>query len=101
MSDPISVANGVMQGEIPAPTLFSLYFAVVFYLTAQDCHGGIYIRYHTADKLFNIPHFDAPTRALSNLFREFLYADDCDIFAHSLKCNTLWMLSHKHILHWV
>ena len=34
-------------------------------------------------KLFNIPRFDAATKALSNLFREFLYAEDCDLFAHS------------------
>ena len=69
LSDPISVANGVKQGDIPAPTLFSLYVAVVFYLTAQDCHDGIYRRCRTTCKFFNIRRFDAPTKVLSNLLR--------------------------------
>ena len=83
LSEPISVANGVKQGDIPASTLFSLYFAVVFQLAFEGCHDGIYIRYRTTVKLFNIRRFDAPTKVLSSLFREFLYADDCDLLAQS------------------
>ena len=83
LSEQISVANGVKQGDIPASTLFSLYFAVAFQLAFEGCHDGIYLRYRTTGKLFNIRRFDAPTKTLSSLFRKFLYADDCDILAHS------------------
>ena len=60
---PISIANSVKRGGgIPAPKLFSLYFSVIFYRTAQDYHDGICIKYRTTGKLFNIRRFDAPTK---------------------------------------
>ena len=40
LSEPIPVDNGVKQGDIPAPTLFSIYFAVMLSYAFQDCDIG-------------------------------------------------------------
>eukprot|EP00106_Octopus_bimaculoides_P020069 XP_014787511.1 PREDICTED: serine hydroxymethyltransferase-like [Octopus bimaculoides] len=36
LSDPISLENGVKQGDIPAPALFAMYFAIVFQIAFED-----------------------------------------------------------------
>ena len=50
-AEPIKVENGVKQGDILVPTLFSLYFAVVFNMAFKDYRKGYYIRYRTSGKL--------------------------------------------------
>ena len=83
MSDPVDVDNGVKQGDIPAPTLFSIYFAIVISKAFENCELGIYIRYRSTGKLFNLRRFDAKTKTYISLVRDLLYADDCDIVSHS------------------
>ena len=82
LAEPIKVENGVKQGDIPAPILFSLYFAVVFKIAYKDCHNGVYIRYRTSGNLFNIRRLSANTKVSINLIHDLLYADDCDLVAH-------------------
>ena len=83
ISEAIPVENGVKQGDIPAPTLFALYFTMLLVMAFKECSTGIYIRYRTSGKLFNIRRFGATAKLRKSLIREFLYADDCDIFAHT------------------
>jgi len=83
LADPISVENGVKQGDITAPTLFALYFAMVFRMAFKDCSDGVYIRYRTTGKLFNIRRLSAHTKVFTNAVRDLLYADDCDLVAHT------------------
>ena len=40
LSKPIPVENGVKQGDIPVPTLFSIYFAVMLSYAFHDCGIG-------------------------------------------------------------
>ena len=56
-SEPISVENGVKQGDIVAPTLFTIYFAVVFLVAFYENPDGIYIRYQTSGKIFNLKSY--------------------------------------------
>lgn len=83
LSDEIAVDNGVKQGDIPAPTLFSLYLAAVLWYAYHDCDIGVYFRFRTSGRVFNLRRFGAPTLVHESLVRELLYADDADLVAHS------------------
>ena len=84
LSDPISVENGVKQGDIPAPTLFAIYFYVVFFLAfSNDDAPAVYIRYRTTNKLFDLKRFNAKSKCVITAIRDLLYADDCDLVSHT------------------
>lgn len=44
LTGPIKVENGVKQGDLLVPTLFSIYFAIVLLDAFGDCHNCIMIR---------------------------------------------------------
>jgi hypothetical protein len=83
LSDEICIDNGVKQGDIPAPTLFSIYFSVVLAYAFQDCDIGIQLRFRTTGKVFNLRRFKARSKTFQLLVRELLYADDADFVAHT------------------
>ena len=83
LSSSIPIDNGVKQGDIPAPTLFSIFFAVTLVLAIKDCDIGIYLRYRMTGKLFNIRRFNAKSKTFISIVRDLLYADDVDLVAHS------------------
>ena len=59
------------------------FFVIVLNDAFRDCNQGIYIRYRSSGKLFNIHRFAAQTKVLLALARDLLYADDCDLVAHT------------------
>ena len=83
LSEEFAVDNGVKQGGIPAPTLFSIYFAMLLTYTFKDCDKGVYIRFRTTGSVFNLRRFNTKTKNFSSLIRELLYADDADFVSHS------------------
>ena len=83
LSEPISVENGVKQGSIAAPTLFAIFFAVVFLIAFKDNDLGVYIRYRSTGKLFNLHRLTAKTKVFFQIIRDLLYADDCDLVTHT------------------
>ncbi|XP_076439429.1 uncharacterized protein LOC143278949 [Babylonia areolata] len=83
MSDPFPVANGVKQGYSLAPTLFSILFSDMLIDAFQDCDRGIYIQFRTDGKLFNLRRLHTKSRVFEALLREFLFADDCALAAHT------------------
>ena len=90
----ISIDDGVKQGDISAPTLFTINFAAVFLEAFFEIPDGIYIRYRTAGKVYNIRRLLAHTK-VSSLLRELLYADYYDIVTHSEdeRQRVLWTVS--------
>ena len=82
LSEPISVANGVKQGCILAPTLFGIFFSVVLKIAFESNEDGIYIRYRSTGKLFNLRRFASKGKVFASLIRDLLYADDCDLVTH-------------------
>ena len=68
LSEPISIGNGVRQGDIPGLTLFSIYFALTLAYAFRDCDIGVYLRLR---------------RSLQTLIRELLYADGADLVVHA------------------
>ena len=84
LSEKFAVDNGVKQGDIPAPTLFSIYLAALLWYAFHDCDKGVHIRFRTTGGIFNLRRMHAKSLVSDELIRELLYADDADLVAHSL-----------------
>ena len=81
VSDPFPVTNGVKQGCVLAPTLFSLMFATMLFYALSRCDAGIKIRYRCDGRFFDLRRLKAKTKVLEALVRDFLFADDCALAA--------------------
>ena len=68
--------NGVNQGCVLAPTLFSIMFSVMLLDDFQDDDNGIPIRYRPDGKLFNLRRLQAKFKVQTKLLDEFLSPDD-------------------------
>ena len=75
-SDPFPVTNGVKQGCVLAPTLFSMMFFAILTATFQDGDNGIPIRYRFDGKLFNLRRLQAKSKVQTEVLDEFLFDDD-------------------------
>ena len=83
LSEEIAIDNGVKQGDIPAPTLFSIFFAVLLSHAFIECDQGILLRFRTSGNVFNLRRFNTKSKTFKVLIRELLYADDADFLAHT------------------
>ena len=83
-SPSFAVTNGVKQGCVLAPTLFSLMFTAMLHDAFSDSSPGIDIRYRTDGKLFNLQRLKAKTKVHFDKLRDFLFADDCALNAGTL-----------------
>ena len=75
-SEPFLVTNGVKQGCVLAPTLFSMMFSAMLTDAFQDCDAGSPIRYRFDGKLFNLRRLQARFKVQTDVLDELLYADD-------------------------
>ena len=82
-SEPILVTNGVKQGYVLAPTLFSMMFSAMLAEAFRDNSDGISIRFRTDGKLFNLRRLHAKTKVKMDCVRDLLFADDCALNACS------------------
>ena len=73
---PFPVANGVKQGCVLAPTLFSIMFFAKLTAAFQDGDNGIPSRYRFDGKLFNLRRLQAKPKVQTEVLDEFLFADD-------------------------
>ncbi|KAI8516990.1 hypothetical protein Bbelb_055710 [Branchiostoma belcheri] len=77
VSDPFPITNGVKQGCVMAPTLFSLMFATMLFKALSATDAGITVRYRCDGRVFDLRRLKAKTKVLEALVRDFLFADDC------------------------
>jgi len=77
------VTNGVKQGCVLAPTLFSMMFTAMLSDAFQDSEDGFCIRYRMDGSLFNLRRLQAITKVKETILRDFLFADDCALNAGS------------------
>ena len=75
-SKPFPVTNGVKQGCVLAPILFSMMFSAM--LTDAFRYGdiGVDYKFRTDGKLFNLRRLQAKTKVQKDIARDFLFADD-------------------------
>ena len=84
LSAPFGITIGVEQGCVLAPTLFSLFLSAVLEEASKNLDDtGIFVRFCTDGGLFKLSRLKAKTEVMTQLIREFLYADDNAFVAHS------------------
>ena len=87
VSESFSVTNGVKQGCVLTPTLFSTFLSIFLSATLdeafRDMGGGVYIQSRQSADLFNVAHFRAKTKTTGILMKELLFAGDSALVAHS------------------
>ena len=83
LSDPFPVTNGVKQGCVLAPTLFSIMFSAMLTDAFRDSDLGVDVKYRIDGKLFNLRRLQAKTKVKSHTIRDLLFADDCALNASS------------------
>nr|VZI13893.1 unnamed protein product [Spirometra erinaceieuropaei] len=77
VSGAFAVTNGVKQGCVLAPTLFSLVFSVMLMDAYRDERPGIRIAYRTDGHLLNQRRMHFQSRVSTTTVYELLFADDC------------------------
>ena len=76
LSGSFPISNGVKQGCILAPTLFSIFFSIMLLEAKEDLPDGIYIHFRTDGSLFNLRRLPAHMKTIEELITELLFADD-------------------------
>ena len=84
-SEPFDVTNGVRQGCVLAPALFSLFLTAVLRTAALEAAEGVSLVSRSTGKLFNLARLRARTKTLHVCVRELLYADDAALVAMSME----------------
>lgn len=82
-SEEFEVKSGVKQGCVLAPTLFGIFFAMLFRHAFKGATEGVYLHSRSDGKLFNISRLKAKSKTRKVLIRDMLFADDAALAAHS------------------
>ncbi|BHF60444.1 hypothetical protein SprV_0100340900 [Sparganum proliferum] len=83
VSEAFAVTNGMKQGCVLAPTLFSLLFSAMLMDAYRDERPGIRIAFRTDSHLLNRRRMNFQSRVSTTTVHELLFADDCALNATS------------------
>ncbi|VDL93871.1 unnamed protein product [Schistocephalus solidus] len=91
VSEAFTVTNGVKQGCVLAPTLFSLMFSAMVLDAYLDAQPGIRFAYRTNGHLLNGRPMQASTHVSTGRVHDLLFADDCALNTVTEKtCKGAW-----------
>ena len=76
ITEPFPVTNGVKQGCVMAPTMFSMMFSAMLTDAFQDVDAGFPIRYRFDGKLLNLRRLQAKSKVQTDVVDKLLFADD-------------------------
>ncbi|BHF83821.1 hypothetical protein SprV_0902696800 [Sparganum proliferum] len=94
VSEAFAVTNGVKQGCVLAPTLFSLMFSVILMDAYRDERPGIRIAYRTDGQLLNHRWMHFQSHVSTTTVHELLFADDWPSTPHRERtCKGAWISS--------
>ena len=93
LSEELAVDNGVKKGDIPALTLFSIFFAVLLSYAFQDYDKCVPLRFRTTGNVFNLRRFNAKSKTIycMQMMPTFW-------LTQKKICNTSWTGSRMHAL---
>ena len=87
LSDSFPISNGVKQGCMLTPSLFSILFSMMLRhakeQAKEDILDGIYIRFRSDGSKFNLRRLLSHTKTMEELIMELLFPDDCALLAHT------------------
>nr|VZI36596.1 unnamed protein product [Spirometra erinaceieuropaei] len=83
VSEALAVTDGMKQGCVLAPTLFSLMFSAMLMDAYHNERPGIRIAHRTDGQLTNRPRMYFLSRVSTTIVYELLFADDCALNATS------------------
>ena len=96
--EPFPVTNGVKQGCVLAPSLFSMMFSAMLTDAFQEYDAVFPIRYRFDGKLFNLRRLQTKSKVQTDVPAELLYADDMAENAKTEKqIERLWNEIHKPV----
>ena len=75
------ITNGVKEGCVLAPTLFSIMFSVMLFDAFSGSDNGIIIQYCTDSPVFNLKRLQANTKVKTDIINKFLFTADCALNA--------------------
>ena len=75
------VTNGVEQGCVLAPTLFSIVFSAMWNDAYREGKVGVDFYFQTDGKLFNLRTLQAKSKVTKDTAQDFLFADGCALNA--------------------
>ena len=84
-SKPFPVTNGVKQGCVLAPTLFSMLFSAMLTDAFRNENVGFEIRSRTDGGFFKPQRLKSLSKVMTDFLRDLLFADDCALCAPSQK----------------
>ena len=82
-SRPFVIRSGVKQRYVLAPTLFGIFFALLFRHTFGTASEGICLRTRSDGRLFNLGRLRAKTKVCEALIRDMLFADDAAVMIYT------------------
>ena len=85
LSEPFKIKNGMKQGCVLAPILYTVFFSMMLQQVTKDLDDEdcIYIYFCANGNLFNLKWLQAYTKTLEQMIIELLFADNATLVAHS------------------